>query len=108
MNKILLIVFLSTSVLAADTPYFADGKVCIVSSSHQDTAWMDTPAACRQFRIEHNIMPALEMMRKHPDYTFCMECTLHVMEFLEAHPELKGEVIQRMKEGRLEFGATYN
>lgn len=88
--------------------YFRGGEVRIVSSSHQDTAWTDTPAACRQFRIEHNIMPALEMMRKDPNYTFCMECSLHLMEFLEAHPEMRGEVIQRMKEGRLEFGATYN
>lgn len=88
--------------------YFSSGKVFIVSSSHQDTAWMDTPAACRRFRIDHNILPALEMMRKHSDYTFCMEATLHLMEFLDAHPELRGEVMQRMKEGRLEFGATYN
>jgi alpha-mannosidase len=88
--------------------YFSTGRVFIVSSSHQDTGWMDTPAACRKFRIEHNIMPALEMMRKDPNYTFCMEGALHVMEFLDAHPELRGEIIQRMKEGRLEFGATYN
>jgi hypothetical protein len=88
--------------------YFRNGNLFIVSSSHQDTAWMDSPAACRQFRIEHNILPALEMMRKDTNYTFCMECTLHVMEFLEAHPELRGEVLQRMREGRLEFGATYN
>ena len=51
---------------------------------------MDSPAACRQFRIEHNLLPALEMMRKNEHYTFCMECTLHVMELLEAHPELRG------------------
>jgi len=88
--------------------YFDTGRAFIVSSSHQDTAWMDTPAACRQFRVEHNIMPALEMMRKDANYTFCMEGTLHVMEFLEAHPELRSEIIQRMREGRLEFGATYN
>ena len=88
--------------------YFDAGRVFIVSSSHQDTAWMDTPAFCRQFRIEHCILPALEMMRKDPQYTFCMEGTLHAMEFLEAHPELRSEVIQRMREGRLEFGATYN
>ena len=95
---------------AADTPpsYFANGKVFIVSSSHQDTGWMDTPATCRQFRVEHNLMPALEMMRQHADYTFCMEGALHLMEFLDAHPELRSEVIQRMQEGRLEFGATYN
>lgn len=92
----------------ASPEYFRDGRLRIVSSSHQDTAWMDTPTACRQFRIEQNIMPALEMMRKSPDYTFCMEGTLHLMEFLEAHPELREEVVQRMQEGRLEFGATYN
>ncbi len=96
--------------LAQDTAssYFSSGKLLIVSSSHQDTAWMDTPATCRRFRIDHNILPALEMMRKHPDYTFCMEATLHLMEFLHAHPELRDEVISRMQEGRLEFGATYN
>jgi alpha-mannosidase len=88
--------------------YFNKGNVYIVTSSHQDTAWIDTPAFCREYRVEHNIMPALEMMRKNPKYAFCMECTLHLMEFLEAHPELRGEIIKRMKEGRLEFGATYN
>ncbi|MCX6878373.1 MAG: hypothetical protein NTW21_31860, partial [Verrucomicrobia bacterium] len=82
-----------TGVLAAEVSapgYFGrDGTVDIVSSSHQDTAWMDTPAACRRFRIENNIMAAMEMMRKDPNYTFCMECSLHAMEFLEAHPELR-------------------
>jgi hypothetical protein len=96
------------SLWAAETNYFANGRVLIVSSSHQDTAWMDSPATCRTFRIEHNILPALEMMRQHPDYTFCMEGTLHATEFLAAHPELRGELIQRMREGRLEFGGTYN
>ena len=98
------------SANAADSPmsYFSPGSVRSVSSSHQDTAWMDTPAFCREFRVERNILPALEMMRKDAHYTFCMEGALHLMEFLEAHPELRGEVIQRMQEGRLEFGATYN
>jgi hypothetical protein len=92
----------------AGAAYFGTGHVFIVTSSHQDTAWMDTPAVCRQYRIESNLLPALEMMRKDTNYTFCMEGALHVMELLEAHPELRGEIIQRMKEGRLEFGATYN
>ena len=87
---------------------FAGGEVRLISSSHQDTAWMDTPDFCRRFRIEQNILPALEMMRKDTNYCFAMECTLHLMEFLEAHPERKDEVVGLMKEGRLEFGATYN
>ena len=88
--------------------YFSGGSVSIVSSSHQDTAWMDTPDACRRFRIEQNLMPALEMMKKDKTYCFAMECTLHLMEFLEAHPERRAEVAALMKEGRLEWGATYN
>jgi len=95
----------STSGFAA---FCNGGTVAIVSSSHQDTAWMDTPAFCRNFRVEQNILPALEMMAKDPTYCFAMECTLHLMEFLEAHPERRDEVIRLMKAGRLEFGATYN
>ena len=89
--------------------YFCKGgSVGIVSSSHQDTAWMDTPEFCCRFRVEQNIVPALDMMAKDPDYCFAMECTLHLMEFLDAHPERRDEVARLMKAGRLEFGATYN
>ena len=88
--------------------YFQGGELRIVSSSHQDTAWMDTPDFCRRFRIEQNILPALDMMKKDTNYCFAMECTLHLMEFLEAHPERREEIVSLMKAGRLEFGATYN
>jgi alpha-mannosidase len=88
--------------------FYYGGSVGIVSSSHQDTAWMDTPDFCRNYRVEKIIIPALEMMKKDPNYHFGMECALHLMEFLEAHPERRDEVASRMKEGRLEFGATYN
>jgi hypothetical protein len=92
-----------------DAPaWFQDGRLMIVSSSHQDTGWMDTVDFCRKFRVEQVLLPAMKMMRKDPNYTFCMECSLHLMELLDAHPELRGEIIERMKEGRLEFGATYN
>ena len=102
------LLLLATTWFVAAGSFTNGGHINVVSSSHQDTAWMDNPAACRKFRIENNIMPALEMMRKDPNYTFCMECGLHLMEFLEAHPEMRDEVVTRMKEGRLEFGATYN
>jgi alpha-mannosidase len=108
ISVLLATVLSDTAGAEGPTGYFEGGEVLIVSSSHQDTAWMDTPEACRIFRVEKNILPALTMMRKDPNYTFCMESALHLMEFLEAHPERRDEVIQRMKEGRLEFGATYN
>ena len=84
------------------------GKLGIVSSSHQDTAWMDTPEFCRNYRVEQIIVPALDLMKKDPGYCFAMECTLHLMEFLEAHPERRAEIVRLTKEGRLEWGATYN
>jgi hypothetical protein len=112
-RALIAVLFVALCAMGAESSpgvpgYFQNGTVLIISSSHQDTAWMDTPAACRKFRIEQNIMPALDMMRKDPNYTFCMECTLHLMEFLDTHPERRDEVLQRTREGRLEWGATYN
>jgi alpha-mannosidase len=38
-----------------------------------------------------------------------MECALHLMEFLDAHPERRDESDPaHAGRGRLEFGATYN
>ena len=48
---------------------------------------MDTPEYCRTERIEDIIIPALDIMREDPNFTFEMEQTLNLMEFLEAHPE---------------------
>ena len=94
--------------ITSDWGYFADGTIHIIQSSHQDIAWMNTPEYCRTERINDIIIPALEIMKENPDFTFEMEQTLNLMEFLEAHPERKDEVIQRYKEGRFYWGATYN
>lgn len=96
------------SPVSSDWGYFAGGTIHIIQSSHQDIAWMDTPEYCRTERINDIIMPALEIMRENPEFTFEMEQTLNLMEFLEAHPEMKDEVIQRYREGRFYWGATYN
>jgi len=91
-----------------DWDYFRNGTIHIIQSSHQDIAWMDTPEYCRTERIEDIIIPALDIMREDPNFTFEMEQTLNLMEFLEAHPERRDEVIERYKEGRFVWGATYN
>ena len=103
-----LVAFLFTNNVVDATNYFCGGRILIVSSSHQDTAWMDSPAFCRRYRVEHVILPALELMRTNPNYTFSMENALHLEELLDAHPELRSEVIQRVRTGRLTFGALYN
>jgi alpha-mannosidase len=80
----------------------------IISSSHQDIAWMNSPEACREYRDVHCITPALEIMARNPDYCFVMENMLNLMEYLERHPERRDEVLKYTHEGRLEWGATFN
>ena len=80
----------------------------ILSSSHQDIAWMNSPEACIEYRDSHCITPALEMMAKNPDYCFVMENMLNLMEYIERHPDRREEILGFTREGRMEWGATFN
>ena len=84
------------------------GRLRIISSSHQDIAWMDSPEKCIIYRDENCITPALEMMARDPDYCFVMENMLNLMEYLERHPDKKADILRFTKEGRMEWGATFN
>ncbi|MDO5977894.1 glycosyl hydrolase-related protein [Flavivirga spongiicola] len=99
---------LFTPLVTSDWDYFKDGTFHIISSSHQDIAWMDTPEHCRHERINDIIVPALDVMKTDKAYHFGMEQALNLKEFIEEHPERKDEVIERNKEGRFTWGATYN
>ncbi len=83
-------------------------NIHILSSSHQDIAWMNSPEACIEYRDTQCITPALEMMAKNPDYCFVMENMLNLMEYVERHPERRKDILLFTKEGRLEWGATFN
>jgi alpha-mannosidase len=94
---------------AGSGPSFAPSStIHIISSSHQDIAWMNSPEACVEYRDTHCITPALEMMAKFPDYCFVMENMLNLMEYLERHPDRRDEIYRFAREGRLEWGATFN
>ena len=99
---------LFTPLVNSDWDYFKEGTFHIISSSHQDIAWMDTPEVCMHDRINDIIAPALDIMKTDKDYHFGMEQALNLKEFIEAHPERRNEVIDRYKEGRFTWGATYN
>jgi len=108
-KKTWIILFLGLALMAplsAQDKPFAGGRVRIISSSHQDIAWMDSPEACVRYRDESCITPALEMMARDPEYFFVMENMLNLMEYVERHPERKAEILRYTKEGRLEWGAT--
>jgi alpha-mannosidase len=80
----------------------------LIGSSHQDIAWMDSPEKCREQRDVRVITPALKIMQEHPDFRYGMENTLNLVEYLERHPERREEVTRLTREGRMEWGATYN
>ncbi len=84
------------------------GRLHIISSSHQDIAWMDSPEKCIVFRDTNCITPALAMMAKDPAYSFTMENMLNLMEYVERHPERADEIARLTREGRMEWGATFN
>jgi alpha-mannosidase len=83
-------------------------KLDILSSSHQDIAWMNSPEACMEYRDTHCITPALVMMAQNPDYCFVMENMLNLMEYIERHPERREDILRFTREGRMEWGATFN
>ena len=95
-------------LIARDWGYFQQGVIHIISSSHQDIAWMNTPDSCRLERIYEIINPAMKMMENDSDYAFGMEQTLNLMEFLEEFPERKGEVEKLYGKGSFTWGATFN
>jgi alpha-mannosidase len=86
----------------------AAGGLPIISSSHQDIAWMDSPEKCMEFRDKNVITPALALLAKDPAYAFTMENMLNLREYLERHPERRDEVVRFTQEGRMEWGATFN
>jgi len=90
------------------SPAAVPGRLHIISSSHQDIAWMDSPEKCIAFRDTNCITPALAMMAKDSAYSFTMENMLNLMEYLERHPERADEVARLTREGRMEWGATFN
>lgn len=91
-----------------DYSYFTGGKLHVVSSSHQDIAWMDTPEKCVEFRDVNMITPALKRMAENPEFKFNVENAMNLYEYLERHPERFEQIKKYTESGQLEWGANYN
>lgn len=111
----LLIVVLQTFLIQLfaqdnknDHSYFTKGDIHIVSSSHQDIAWMDTPEKCIEFRDVNMITPALKRMAENPEFKFCVENAMNLYEYLERHPDRFDDIKKFTESGQLEWGANYN
>jgi alpha-mannosidase len=97
-----------TDLGASFAETFRHGTVWIINSSHQDIAWMDTIERCIAQRDHQVVTPALERLAAGGEFKFVMEDTLSLMEYLQRHPERRDEIAKWTREGRLEWGGTYN
>lgn len=87
--------------------YFDGGTFAIINTNHNDLGWLDTQAITADYRSSELILPALDLMKKDPDFKYTMESVEYLKEFLVRHPERKEEMAQRMREKRFVFGASY-
>jgi alpha-mannosidase len=95
-------------IVPSDWEYFGNGTIHIISSSHQDIAWMNTPDSCREERIHKIILPAMEMMGKHPEFKFGMEQTLNLLELINEDKGHSDLAVNTYQSGQFGWGATFN
>jgi len=96
------------SIMRIADSYFRDGALHLITSSHQDIAWMDDPFTCIADRDSIVITPALRIVERNPDYKYSVEDALMLKEYITRHPERIPDINKYTTEGRLEWGATYN
>jgi alpha-mannosidase len=58
---------------STDHSYFMNGKINIITSSHQDIAWMDSIGACEIWRDENMITPVLKMLAENKSFSYTVE-----------------------------------
>lgn len=76
-------------------------KIYLLPYSHHDYEWCNTRNwhICRYVLMFEEV---LEIMRSDDKYTFHIDNVAHsLLPFLQAHPELKDELAQRVREGRV-------
>ncbi|MDR3793572.1 MAG: glycosyl hydrolase-related protein [Terracidiphilus sp.] len=87
--------------------YFDSGTIDLNCTCHNDLGWLSTQKETADFRSEGLIVPALDLMKKYPEFKYSMESVIYLEEFLERHPERREEMAARMREGRFLWGASY-
>ena len=95
-------------LLKLSSSEFADAQLELITSSHQDIAWMDDPLACKIKRDTSIITPAIELLRKDSQYHYSAEQALMLSEYLDLHPQALPEIQVYSAQGRLEWGASFN
>lgn len=77
-------------------------KVFLIPHFHYDTEWVMTKEEYAKIASQ-NIKRLLEIMRKNKDFKFVLDQYLLLEQFSKFYPSLWGELIKRIKEGRIEL-----
>ena len=83
-----------------------NAEVHLIEISHSDIYWLGQADDMRIDSAE--IAQALDLMATHPRFKWNHECILFVRAFIEFFPEREAEMVQRLQEKRLDFGATFS
>lgn len=87
--------------------YFDGGTFGILSTCHNDLGWLNTPDITADYRSTEIILPAMDLLKKNPEFKYTMESIEYLKEFLDRNPEQKNEISQLMHQKRFVFGASY-
>ncbi len=87
--------------------YFSDTCVHILSSSHNDIGFLDSPLATTLFRNTNIIEQAIIRMEEDPTFRHSMECVLYLKDYLTLHPDMKERLCRVLVNGQFGCGATF-
>jgi alpha-mannosidase len=83
--------------------FWVNGSVHLIEVSHSDIFFTG-----RDILLDGSeIAKALDIMRNDSSFKWQHECMLFLRSFIELYPEREQEVVQRLREGRFDIGATF-
>ena len=95
-----------TAAWGPDSPiakFWSSGSVQLIETSHSDIFFTGQDVLLDASEI----VKALDIMRNNSEFMWQHECILFLRVFVELHPEREAELVQRMREGRFDIGATF-
>jgi alpha-mannosidase len=81
-------------------------RAYVVSHTHSDLCWPDTPEACMNANLAA-LAASVAMAERIPGCRFTMEHVLFVREYLRRNPDKLGLLRQLLRAGAIETGAFY-
>lgn len=85
----------------------ASGDILLSLTTHQDLGWIDEIENCVIMRDTLWISPFLQRMQEEEGFEMDIEQASVIQEYVGRHPEKKGEIMKRLREGRMLIGGTY-